>query len=146
MSRAIRLELKVGKGPEENQADTREIFSGLVDTTVGSAPTDDKWLHRMPGQRQDDLYFALHVSQGHVEDILKEIYDYNQSVKFSETDAACSSKPISPVAFVTGLRRRYINRMPTTAEGKVIYGVLLGNGRLQFRCSKDVTHRQRMES
>jgi hypothetical protein len=146
MSCKVRLELKVGAAPEAAQEDTREVFSGIVEKSVGSTLSDDRWSRKPPGQRQEPLYFALHVSQGNAEDLLREIYDYNQSVKAAETDASGTSPPASPVDFINGLRSRYVNRMPATAEGKIIYGIKLESGRLQFRCSKDVTHRQRMES
>jgi hypothetical protein len=141
MSSTIKLELKVGKRPEEGHNDTREEFLGVVDQTPGSSLSADNWFRKLPGQKQEHLYFALHVSEGHAPDIVHEIDDYNHSVK----DKSSSSKPISPMAFINGVRSRYVNRMPAVAEGKVIYGITLPNGRLQFRCSEDVTHRQRLE-
>jgi hypothetical protein len=145
MSSKIKLELKAGKSPAEGQHDTREVFSGVVDQTLGSTLSDDKWFKQIPGHGQEHLYFALHVSEGHAADVVQEISDYNHRVKSVETDKASSSKPVSPVAFINDLRSRYVNRMPSIAEGKVIYGITLANGRLQFRCSEDVTHRQRRE-
>jgi hypothetical protein len=145
MSSTIKLELKVGTGLEADQADTREVFSGTVDQTIGSTLSDDKWRRKLPGQKLEDLYFALHVSEGHAEDILTEICDYNQSAKSTEGDKSSSPKPMSPIEFINRLRSRYVNRMPSVAEGKVIYGVKLPSGRLQFRCSKEVTHRQRTD-
>jgi len=123
MSSKIKLELKVGEGPQEGRNDAREVFSGIIDQAVGSTISDDKWFKRMPGQRQEDLFFALHVSEGHAAEVLQEIYDYNQSVKSAGADESSSSKPISPIAFINGLRSRYVNRMPSTAEGSVVYGI-----------------------
>ena len=145
MSSKIKLELKAGKHPEEGHNDTREVFSGIVDQALSSTLSDDNWFRKMPGQKQEHLYFALHVSEGHAADILHEIHDYSHSVKSAETDKSSSTKPVSPIAFINDLRSRYVNRMPSIAEGKVIYGITLSNGRMQFRCSEDVTHRQRME-
>lgn len=145
MSSTIKLELKAGKRPEEGHNDTREVFLGSVDQTPGSTLSADTWFRKLPGQKQEHLYFALHVSEGHARDVVQEIDDYNHSVKSAEKDKSSSSKPISPMAFINGVRSRYVNRMPAIAEGKVIYGIALPNGRLQFRCSEDVTHRQRQE-
>ena len=145
MSSKIKLELKAGQRPEGGQTDAREVFLGIVDQSPGTTLSDDNWFRKLPGQKQEHLYFALHVSEGHAPDVVHEIDDYNHSVKSAAADKSSSSKPVSPIAFINSLRSRYVNRMPSVAEGKVVYGITLPNGRLQFRCSEDVTHRQRLE-
>jgi hypothetical protein len=145
MSSRIKVELKAGKCPEEGHDDTREVFLGIVDQTPGSSLVNDNWFRKLPGQKQEHLYFAVHVSEGHSPDVVQEIDAYNHSAKSAEKEKSDSSRPMSPIAFINGLRSRYVNRMPRTAEGKVIYGITLPNGRLQFRCSEDVTHRRRLE-
>jgi len=138
MADLIYLRLRTGHLPNEGEPDIRTLYSGRVNLGMGSTIKDDSWTRTPYNGKQEEIYFALHVSPSHLEDVIQEIEEFKKSSKENRAKE-------SVVVFLNRLKRNYIHRMPKIAEGNLVYAFLDEAKKLHFRYIEEVTHKERRE-
>jgi hypothetical protein len=134
----LSLILKTGHLPENGKSDTRTQYNGKVDLTTGTTYNDDHWSRKPYDGDKETIYFALHVSPAHLEDVIHEIEDFKKKCRTNTAKESAAD-------FLNKLRGNYIQKMPKTAEGNLVYALLDGLNNLHFKKSEEVTHRERRE-
>ena len=138
MGNKIALTLKTGPLPNEEEHDTRTLYNGRVNLVIGTTFKDDYWTRKPNNGNQEPIFFALHVSPAHIEDVIDEIDTFKR-------DCREKTAKESVIDFLNRLRRNYIHRMPQIAEGNLVYAFLDETKRLHFRYNEEVTHKERRE-
>jgi hypothetical protein len=133
------ISLILRTGPFQNEGeDKRTLYSGRVNLAMGSTYKDDNWTKTLYNGKQEKLYFGLHVSQAHLDDIVEEIENFKKSYKEKIVKESIPD-------FLNRLRRNYIKRMPKVAEGNIVYAFVDDFQKIHFRHNEEVTHKERRD-
>jgi hypothetical protein len=131
----MRVVLKTGKKPGPGEDDTRTEYDGRIKKGVETTFRDDQWARIRHGEKREKLFFALHVRDGYVSDVVQEYCEFKAAFASGETKQTLEE-------FLDDLRGKYLDDMPDDAEGVVFY-LAQRDRRVYKGISNHVTHRQR---
>lgn len=135
MASQMHVVLKTGKPPKAGEDDERTTYDGHVKKGIGTTFRDDHWTRMPHGGKQERLFFALHLSEGYLADVVQEYCEFKAAFVQGE-----AKKTIDE--FLNGIRSRHVENMPDGHDGAVFY-LLAKDNRVHNGVSGPVTHRER---